>query len=141
MYAGSGISKTIAMITVIAQFAAMRAVAAPLPGRRASSLRSQTTSSRHVEVLSAGRTVLTMLHPDRHGGSDPHELRRRIVEANPDGKALGDDNPAQRAADHGQSGPVAIVGLHPCADAFDAAADRSLVGPHHPHRRVVVDGE
>src|SRR5215471_4282729 len=131
MYAGSGISKTIPMITVIVQLAAMRSDAAPRPGVGASSSRSQTKSSRHAEVLSAGRTVLTMLDPDRHGCSDPHELRRRIVEANPNGKALGDDNPAQRAADHGQSGPVAIVGLHPCADAFDAAADRSLVGPHH----------
>ena len=99
MYAGSGIWKTSAMITVIAQLAAMRAVVAPRPGRGASSLRSQTISSRHGDALSAGRTVLTMLHPDGHRGSDPRELRGRIIEPNPDGKALGDDDPGQRAAD------------------------------------------
>src|SRR5262245_54460971 len=106
------------MITTIAQLAVMRATAAPRPGLGASSLRSQATSSRHGDAPSA---VRSMLHPDRHRGPDPRELRGRIVEADPNGEALRDDDPAQRAADDGQSRPVAVVGLHPCADALDAA--------------------
>src|SRR5262249_20929485 len=128
--------KTIATITVNAQSTAMRAVAAPLPGLGASSSRSQSTSLRHGETSSASRS---MLHPDRHRGSDPRELPRRIVEPDPNGKALCDDTPAQRAADDRQTWSIAIFGLHARPNALDVAADGSIVGAHDPHRRLVAD--
>src|SRR6266567_7674574 len=123
MYAGSGISKTIATTTVNAQLTAMRATAAPLPGLGASSSRSQAIGSAHSDVVS----VATMLHSNRNGRADPRQLRRRIVKPYPHGKALGDDHPVDRAGDNGQSGPTSILGLHASAQAFDVAADRLIV--------------
>src|SRR6266567_3891112 len=111
MYAGSGISKTIATTTVNAQLTAMRETAAPLPGLGASSSRSQAIRSAQRDVVS----VATMLHPNRNGRADPRQVRRRIVQPYPHGKALGDDHPVDRAGDDRQAGPAAVLGLHACA--------------------------
>src|SRR5262245_35044326 len=113
MYAGSGISKTIATTTVIAQPTALRAQAAVLPGLGASSSRSHTASSRERDFVS----VVAMLHANRHCRADPDQLRRRIFEPHPHGKALGDDHPVDRATDDGQSRSILVLGLHAGAEA------------------------
>src|ERR1700693_2739116 len=106
-YAGNGIWNTIATTTVIVQPTVVRAQAAVLPGRGASSSRSHTASSRHRDAVS----VPALLHPNQTGRADPGHLRRRIAQPYPHGKALGDDHPVDRARDGGQSGPTAILGL------------------------------
>src|SRR6266498_3407794 len=103
MYAGSGIWKTIATTTVIVQLKEMRATAATLPGVGRSSSRSHAMSSgdRRAVYASVGAV---MMDSHRCGCADPRQLRRRIVESDPDREALRYDNPVKRAADDRQSG-------------------------------------
>src|SRR4029450_11461942 len=121
----------------IVQFTAISAAAVPLPGRGASSSRSQAAGSRHRNAVSAA----AMLDPNGKGGPDSRQLRRRSVEADPNGKALGDDDPVDRAADDRQSRPVTILRLYTGAEAHNLAADRPLVRAHHPDRSAVAHGD
>src|ERR1700733_12675587 len=103
MYAGSGIWKTIPKTTTIVQFNAMRATAAPLPGVGRSSSRSHVVSPGE---LRAGYASVDagMTDSHRYGGSDPRQLRRRVVESHPHREALRDHDPIERPTDDRQSG-------------------------------------
>src|SRR6266446_5967296 len=132
MYAGSGIWKTIATTTVIVQLKAMRATAAPLPGvgRSSSLIHAMSSGDRRAVYASVGAV---MMYSHRCGRSDPRQLRRRIVETNPHGKALRYDNPIKRAADDRQPGTGMIVRLHAAPETLNRPMNGIGVIAHRPH--------
>src|SRR5260370_30467796 len=134
MYVDSGIGKSIATTTVIVQWKAMRAAAAPLPGGGGSSSRSHAMSSgdRRAVYASVGAV---MMDAHRCGCADPRQLRRRIIETNPHGKALRYDNPIKRAADDRQPRTGPILRLHAAPQALHPPLNRAALIAPRPHPR------
>ena len=110
----------------------MRATSAPLPGVGRSSSRSHYMSrGARRAVYASVATVMVDSH--RCGCADPRQLRRRIVETNPYGKALRYDNPIERAADDRQPGTRAIVRLHAAPQTLNRPMNGIGVIAHSPH--------
>ena len=82
-----------------------------------------------------------MLHLDDGAGAQPHELLRRLLKANANGKALGDPHPIERALDVGdRARQVDAVGVeHAGADALDDAFDRARTVDHRVDGRAIAD--
>src|SRR5580698_11577419 len=123
------------MSTVKADISAKRAANSSRPGRGA---RSRTNSLMDMDPLAASAAMLDL---DHRAGSEPHQFRRRIFQANTNRETLCNPHPIEGTLDirNRARNVDAVLVRHTPTDALYNTFDRHVTIDHGKHCRAVAD--